>query len=225
MRHAAEMPSDNATTFPVIDFRRHSMVLQWHALGGTWTACDSPPSLVHGVALIRASRPNICVYGQGGRLRLQVGPHQYGLAENSPRISCVRGLASFGFRRRFSVESSTGGMLFSYAYWTTQHHDFFSLAGDKGRRSRLAGNERSTVVGRHHSRGAEVQLAARTLQRGNSPAISVSVRLRHCPELIPPRRMFMIRTRCRRRALYPSAEHMRRIWRFRPCVRIMRNDC
>jgi hypothetical protein len=131
MRHAADMPSDNATTFPVIDFRRHSMVLQWHALGGTWTACDSPPSLVHGVALIRASRPNICVYGQGGRLRLQVGPHQYGLAENSPRISCVRGLASFGFRRRFSVESSTGGMLYSYAYWTTQHHDFFRWLATK----------------------------------------------------------------------------------------------
>jgi hypothetical protein len=34
-------------------------------------------------------------------------------------------LASFGFRRRFTVESSTGGVLYSYAYWTTQHHDFF----------------------------------------------------------------------------------------------------
>ena len=49
-------PSDNATTISVIDFRRHSMVLQWHALGGTWTACDTPPALVHGIALIRASR-------------------------------------------------------------------------------------------------------------------------------------------------------------------------
>jgi len=119
MAHAA------ATSIPVIDFRRHSMALQWHALGGTWTACDIPPPLVHGVALIRASEPNICVYGQAGRLRLQVGPHQYALSENSPRISCSRGLASFGFRRRFTVESSTGGVLYSYAYWTTQHHDFF----------------------------------------------------------------------------------------------------
>jgi hypothetical protein len=119
------MAPDNAGTISVIDFRRHSMVLQWHALGGTWSASDNPSSLVHGVAFIRVSQPNICVYGQAGRLRLQVGPKQYALAENSPRISCTRGFASFGFRRRFSVESSTGGMLYSFAYWTTQHHDFF----------------------------------------------------------------------------------------------------
>jgi hypothetical protein len=125
MRHAARMAYDNAGGISVIDFRRHSMVLQWHALGGTWSACATPPPLVHGVALIRVSQPNICVYGQGGRLRLQVGPNQYALAENSPRISCTRGLASFGFRRRFTVESSTGGVLYSYGYWSNQHHDFF----------------------------------------------------------------------------------------------------
>jgi hypothetical protein len=119
------MASDNAATISVLDFRRRSMTLQWHALGGTWTACDSPPSMVHGIALIRVSQPNICLYGHAGRLRLQVGPNQYALAENSPRIHCVRGWASFGFRRRFSVESSTGGMLYSYGYWTNQHHDFF----------------------------------------------------------------------------------------------------
>jgi hypothetical protein len=119
------MAVDNATSIPVIDFRRRSMALQWHAHGGTWTACDTPPPLLHGVALIRASQPNICVYGQAGRLRLQVGPNQYALSENSPRITCSRGLASFGFRRRFTVESSTGGVLYSYGYWTTQHHDFF----------------------------------------------------------------------------------------------------
>ncbi len=125
MRHAARMAPDNAATISVLDFRRHSMVLEWHSLGGTWTACDTPPAVVHGIALIRASQPNICVYGQAGRLRLQVGPHQYTLSENSPRIRCTRGLASFGFRRRFTVESSTGGMLYSYAYWTQQHQDFF----------------------------------------------------------------------------------------------------
>jgi hypothetical protein len=119
------MAPDNAATIPVLDFRRRSMVLHWHALGGTWTACDNPPLLVHGIALIRVSQPNICVYGHAGRLRLQVGPNQYALAENSPRINCTRGLASFGFRRRFTVESSTGGMLYSYTYWTNQHHDFF----------------------------------------------------------------------------------------------------
>jgi hypothetical protein len=119
------MASDNAVTVSVIDFRRQSMILQWHALGGTWTACDVPPSLVHGVALIRAAQPNICIYGHGGRLRLQVGADQYALTENSPRIQCVRGVASFGLRRRFTVVSSTGGMLYSHSYWTGQGDDFF----------------------------------------------------------------------------------------------------
>jgi hypothetical protein len=119
------MTSDNAGTISVIDFRRHGMVLQWHALGGTWTAYDDPPPLVHGIALIRASQPNVCLYAQAGRLRLQVGASQYALSENSPRITCSRGLASFGFRRRFTIISSTGGVLFSFAYWTNQGQDFF----------------------------------------------------------------------------------------------------
>jgi hypothetical protein len=119
------MAPDNAATITVIDYRRRSMVLQWHALGGTWTASDNPHAPVHGIALIRVSQPNICVFGLAGRLRLQVGPNQYALSENSPRISCTRGLASFGFRRRFAVESSAGGVLYSYSYWTNQRHDFF----------------------------------------------------------------------------------------------------
>jgi hypothetical protein len=119
------MAPGNAATVSVIDFRRHSMVLQWNILGGTWTAYDTPPSLVHGVALIRAAQPNICVYGHGGRLRLQVGPDQFALSENSPRIKCTHGIASFGLRRRFIVESTTGGVLFSHAYWTNQGEDFF----------------------------------------------------------------------------------------------------
>src|SRR5271169_4821435 len=118
------MGSDNAGSVSVIDFRRHSMVLQWHVLGGTWTAYDVPPSLVHGVALIRAAQPNICVYGHAGRLHLQVGPDQYELSENSPRIKCSRALASFGLFRRFTIESG-GGVLFSQAYWTGQGEDFF----------------------------------------------------------------------------------------------------
>jgi hypothetical protein len=122
---------DSLTTISVIDFRRHSMVLQWHALGGTWTACDSPPPLVHGIALIRATGPNICIYGHGGHLRLQVGPNQYALSENSPRITCTRGLASFGFRRRFTVRSSSGGVLFNYSYWTNQGRDFYRWLADK----------------------------------------------------------------------------------------------
>jgi hypothetical protein len=121
------MSADDAGTVSVIDFRRHRMVLQWHVLGGTWTACDTPPPLVHGVALIRAAQPNICVYSRGGRLRLQVGPDQFALSENSPRIKCTRGVASFGLRRRFTVESTTGGLLFSHSYWTVTRggEDFF----------------------------------------------------------------------------------------------------
>jgi hypothetical protein len=122
---------DSLTTISVIDFRRHSMVLQWHALGGTWTACDSPPALVHGIALIRSTGPNICIYGHGGHLRLQVGSNQYALSENSPRITCTRGLASFGFRRRFTVRSSSGGVLFNYSYWTNQGRDFYRWLADK----------------------------------------------------------------------------------------------
>jgi hypothetical protein len=111
---------------PVIDFRRHSMVLQWHALGGTWTACDVPPALVHGVALIRASQPNICLFGMDGGLHLQVGPDQYPLSEDSPRIKWSRDLASFGLRRRFTLESSSGGVLRTHAYWAGQGDEFFS---------------------------------------------------------------------------------------------------
>jgi hypothetical protein len=153
MVHAGAMASDNAGSVSVIDFRRQSMVLQWHVLGGTWTAYDMPPSLVHGVALIRAAQPNICVYGHAGRLRLQVGPNQYALSENSTRIKCTRGLASFGFRRRFTVESGTGGLLFSHAYWTDQGEDFFrwlaTRAQDLGWRA---------AIGRQWSEG--VQAAA-----------------------------------------------------------------
>ena len=151
------MSSANAGTVSVIDFRRQSMVLHWHALGGTWTACDTPPALVHGIALIRASQPNICVYGHAGRLRLQVGPQQYALAENSPRIRSTRGWASFGFRRRFTVDSSAGGVLYSYAYWTNQHHDFFRWLATKA-----ADPDWRTTSARQWSEG----LAAAALRSG-----------------------------------------------------------
>jgi hypothetical protein len=118
------MESAQVSSFPVIDFRRQSMVLEWLASTGDWAACDSQPSLVHGVALIRAAQPNICLFGRGGRLYLQIGSNQYAFAENSPQIICARGVASFGLRRRFSVESA-GKELFSYSYWTSRGEDFF----------------------------------------------------------------------------------------------------
>jgi len=125
------MATDSLAPIPVIDFRRHSMVLQWHTQGGTWTACDAPPALVHGVALIRATLPNFCVYAQAGQLRLQIGAEQFALAENSPCIRCSRTLASFGFRRRFTVESSSGEVLFSHTYWTDKGEDFFQWLAKK----------------------------------------------------------------------------------------------
>jgi hypothetical protein len=95
-------------------------------LGGTWTACDVPPALVHGVALIRASQPNICLYARDSKLHLQVGPEHYTLSATSPRIRWRRGLATFGLRRRFTIESTAGGVLFSHSYWTSQGDDFFA---------------------------------------------------------------------------------------------------
>jgi hypothetical protein len=125
MAHASGMSSDTRGSVSVIDFRRHGMVLEWHVLGGTWTAYDEPPSLVHGIAMIRAGQPNICVYSQGGQLRLQVGPSQYPLSGNSIRLKCSRGFGSLSLRRRFTVTSSAGSPLFTHAYWISRGEDFF----------------------------------------------------------------------------------------------------
>jgi len=127
---AAGRTPETTTIVPVIDFRRHSMVLEWHTLAGTWNAYDIPPARVHGIALIRPSQPNVCLFAQGGNLKLQVGPNQYPLSEASLRIRCSRGFASFGFRRRFTVESDKGEVLYSHSYWTGGGRDFFRwLAG------------------------------------------------------------------------------------------------
>ncbi|MGA2777713.1 MAG: hypothetical protein ABSF94_09150 [Steroidobacteraceae bacterium] len=125
MASAPTVPSKPTTIVPVIDFRRHSMVLEWHTLGGTWAAYDIPPALVNGIALIRPSLPNVCLFAQGGHLQLQIGPNQYALSEASTHIRCTRGVASFGLRRRFTVESSSRGVLYTYAYWTARGQDFF----------------------------------------------------------------------------------------------------
>jgi hypothetical protein len=119
------MSRDHAGSLPVIDFRRQSMTLEWHVLGGTWTAYDSPPPLVRGVALIRSVPPNICLYGHEGRLRLQVGADHYTLGEDSPRVKCGRGLLNFGLRRRFTIESADGRVLYRHSYWSSQGEDFF----------------------------------------------------------------------------------------------------
>jgi hypothetical protein len=122
---SAPAPIDSSTTVDVMDFRRRNLILRWHALGGTWTACEFPPPLVHGVALISATGPNICVFAQGGRLTLQIGPTQHLLDEKFPRITCRSGWILFGLRRRFVVKSESGAILFSYRYWRGQGRDFF----------------------------------------------------------------------------------------------------
>lgn len=136
MANAAAMTMEGPTNIPVIDFRRQSMVLQWHTVAGTWAAYDVPPALVNGIAHIRPTLPNICIYAQGGLLQLQIGLEHFVLNERSPRIRCTRGFASFGFRRRFSVESDAGAVLYSYSYWTGRGNDFFrwlaSRAEDAG---------------------------------------------------------------------------------------------
>jgi hypothetical protein len=119
------MTASIPTTVTVIDFRRQSLLLEWNAVGGTWTACDVPPPLAHGIALIRASQPNFCIYATGNELHLQVGAERWQLGEQTPRVNCTRGVASFGFRKRFSIESSDGGILFKHSFWTGQGDEFF----------------------------------------------------------------------------------------------------
>jgi hypothetical protein len=114
------------SSIPVVDFRRQSMVLQWNAVNGTWTAFDDPPALVHGVALIRAAKPNICLFGRDGRLYVQVDSDQYAMTQDEPRLAWRRGSATFGLRRRFTVESRDGALLCGHAYWNGQGDEFFS---------------------------------------------------------------------------------------------------
>jgi hypothetical protein len=108
----------------VVDFRRQSMVLEWQSAGGTWRACDEPPVLVHGVALIRASQPNICLFAREDRLYLQVAKERYSLLDDSPRIGWSRGRAIFGLRRRFTIAPKVGTALV-HTYWNNKGDDFF----------------------------------------------------------------------------------------------------
>ena len=146
LRHGVEQRD----SIPVIDFRRHSMVLEWHALGGTWTAYDTPPPLVHGVALIRPRIPTSACWARrpiapanwsepvrtGGKL----APHHCAAA--AWRVSDLR--------RRFTVESSTGGVLYSYAYWTSKAT--ISFAGSPRGRQTPTGALRADGSGRRASR-------------------------------------------------------------------------
>lgn len=150
MPHAAGVSANRPTIINVMDFRRQRLILEWNTLGGTWTASDDPPALVHGVALIRAAPPNICIFGREGRLHLQVGPDRFALSENSPHIRCTRGFMSFGLRNRFTIESGTGEVLYSHSFWTGQGDDFFRWLA-----TRTADPEWRSASGRRWSEGIE----------------------------------------------------------------------
>jgi len=87
---------NNATTISVVDFRRQTWCcngmrsadldgLRLAAGAGAWHCAD------------QRQRPNICLYGQGGKLRLPGGPNHMRWRRIRPRISCTRGIATFGF--------------------------------------------------------------------------------------------------------------------------------
>ena len=129
---------DNAATIPVVDFRRQSMVLQWHALGGTWTACDTPP----------AAGARHCVDPRHAAqyLRLWTRRHACGCrsARTNMRWRKIRresaaraAWQASAFAGASPSRSSTGGMLFSHSYWTNQAQDFFRWLADQRRRSRI----------------------------------------------------------------------------------------
>lgn len=121
--------SETLNPVAVVDFRRSRLLLEWHTGSGSWTACDSPPALVHGIALIRPGQENVCLYGRGGQLKLQIGAQHFTLEETSPVLSCTRPAAGFGLRRQFRVEVD-GAELFGHSYWSHQGRDFFQwLAG------------------------------------------------------------------------------------------------
>jgi len=124
MAQAEIMDPAPADGIGVIDFRRHGMFLRWQIGSGAWVACDVPPPRVHGVALIRAAGPNICLYGWGGGLHLQVGKDRYLLSGAALRIKCGPVLATLGLRKRFIVEDGTH-IVYRHAYWSAQSDDFF----------------------------------------------------------------------------------------------------
>ncbi len=109
---------------PVIDFRRSRMTLRWHPEDGTWDAYDEAPALVHGVALIRPTGQNFCLYGHAGSLVLQAGAQQFTFAAGEPRLSCARTWSSVGLRREFRIRGGAAGEPLRYSYWAHPLPDF-----------------------------------------------------------------------------------------------------
>jgi len=125
---------------------------------GTWTACDSPPALVHGIALISASGPNICLYGQGGKLRLQVGPNQYRCGEFAANQLHARHCT---YRLSPPLHREVGQRRVLSAIRTDPSRPgLLPLAGGSRGGSRLARELRPAMVGRRPHRCAAAELGA-----------------------------------------------------------------
>ena len=133
------------------------MAVQWNIENGAWVSHEEAPALVHGIALIRPSFANICLYGHDGSLILQIGAVHHVLAETGAvhtgavqtgavqtgavptgapadagiAIKCSRVALSLGFRREIAVKSAHGSALFTHQYWIGSHPDFFKLLADK----------------------------------------------------------------------------------------------
>ena len=200
-RMLKSMTSDNAGTVSVVDFRRQGMVLQWHVSGGTWSAYEMPPSLVHGVALIRAAQPNICVYAP----RRPVAP-----ADRSGSVHPVGELTAHQVHPRLARHSDCAGASPSnrapaaccsaMPYWTPSGARI-SSTGSRPRRKIRIGARRPGGNGRRASRRPGCARAERAApvsagsRAGRLPHRSGSA-TRPAPSR--PDRCCMMRTRCRR---------------------------
>ncbi len=110
----------------VIDYRRRGMLLAWHPASASWSGLESSPQWVHGVALIRGTPPNICLYGFEGRLILQIGTDQHVLDGRHPRVRCARSIASLGLRCRFWIEGDDGKVAYRQAFWAGERRNYFA---------------------------------------------------------------------------------------------------
>ena len=167
------MTASRRTTIVVIDFRRQSLMLEWNAMQGTWIGCDVPPPRAYGIALIRASPPNICVYGSKDALYLQVAAERWLLSERSPQLKCTREVASLGLRKRFSVESREGSVMSEHTFWAGQGDEFFDWLTD-----RAADPVWRAATGPHWSAGVEPAALRSALPGVTSPAAFPSLRPR-----------------------------------------------
>jgi hypothetical protein len=137
------MSDTTQRTISVLDFRRRRMAVQWNVANGAWTSHEEAPALVHGIALIRPARDNVCLYGHAGTLILQIGAEHHVLADTGAvhtgavhtdpgiLVKCSRIALSLGFRREIAVTSAGGAALFTHQYWIGSGPDFFKLLADK----------------------------------------------------------------------------------------------